>query len=76
MTKYVHSFADRHPDRKEKIMEMAEQNTAFGDVCNRFGRLWDSLNEMENEPVNTERVQNEVHNLEMELLSMIDQMRV
>jgi hypothetical protein len=77
MSSPVHSFAERHPDYKEAIKEMAEKNSAFGGVCERFGRLWDSLNELENEPVDTERLRREVGHLEREMLAMVhDQMRV
>lgn len=77
MTKHVHSFAERHPQMREKIFSLADNSTAFNDLCSRFGRLWDSLNELENEPVDTERVRKEVKHLESEMLTMFhDQMRI
>lgn len=77
MSKHVHSFAERHPDFSDKIVELANRSSAFSDVCGRFSRLWDSLNELENEPVDTDRVRKEVKHLEMEMLAMVhDQMRV
>lgn len=77
MSRHVHSFAERHPQMREKIMDLADSSTAFNDLCSRFGRLWDSLNELENEPVDTERVRSEVKHLESEMLVMFhDQMRI
>jgi len=73
--KYVHSFAERHPDKREKIEKMAEQNSAFRDMCERFGRMWDSLNELEREPAKAEQTRNDARNLEQEMLSMVDHMR-
>jgi len=75
LMKHVHSFAERHPDKREKILSMAEQNSAFKDMCARFGRMWDSLNEMENEPQKADQARNEARNLEQEMLSMVDHMR-
>lgn len=77
MTRHVHSFAQRHPRMQEKIFSLADRNSAFNDLCSRFGRVWDSLNELENEPVDTEKVRREVRHLEAEMLAMFhDQMRV
>lgn len=73
----MHSFADRHPQMRETIVDLAGHNAAFNDLCYRFGRLWDSLNELENEPVQTEQVRTEVNHLETEMLAIFrDQMRV
>lgn len=77
MSKPVHSFAERHPEVRERILELAARSSAFNDVCTRFSRVWDCLNELENEPVDTEHVRKEVKNLESEMLAMVhDQMRV
>lgn len=77
MTKHVHSFAERHPQMREKILDLSDRSSAFNDLCARFGSLWDSLNELENEPVDTEQVRKHVKHLESEMLSMFhDQMRV
>lgn len=77
MANHVHSFAERHPHLRDQILDLAGRNTAFNDVCARFGRIWDGLNELENEPGDAERVRREVKNLEQEMLSMYDnQMRV
>ena len=77
MSKHVHSFAERHPQMREKIVSLADRSSAFNDLCSRFGRLWDSLNELENEPVDTEQVRREVKHLEAEMLTMFyDNMRV
>lgn len=77
MSKHVHSFAERHPELKDDILEMAKRSSAFGEVCSRFTRLWDSLNELENEPVETDNVRREIKHLESEMLAMVhDQMRV
>lgn len=77
MTKHVHSFAERHPKFREKILNLADRSSAFNDVCSRFGRVWDCLNELENEPVDTEQVRREIKHLESEMLAMVhDQMRV
>ncbi len=70
MSKHVHSFAERHPGMREKILTLADSSSAFNDLCARFGRVWDSLNELENEPVDTEKVRREVEHLETEMLSM------
>lgn len=77
MSDHVHSFADRHPELKDEVMEMAKRSPAFSDICSRFTRLWDTLNELENEPVSTEQVRREVKHLETEMIAMVhDQMRV
>ena len=77
MSKHVHSFTERHPDMGDAIHKIAENNAAFSDLVGRFDRLWDRLNELENEPVDTERLRKEVLHLEREILSMLhDQMRV
>lgn len=77
MSKHVHSFAERHPSMRDNILKLADRSSSFSDVCTRFGHLWDSLNELENEPVDTERLKREVKNLETEMLAMVhDQMRV
>jgi len=77
MTKHVHSFAERHPQLRDRIVKLADRSSTFNDLCSRFGSLWDSLNELENEPVDTESVRREVKHLETEMLSMFhDQMRV
>ncbi|HSH43020.1 MAG TPA: hypothetical protein VK973_12920 [Arenicellales bacterium] len=68
MTNPVHSFAERHPGMRDSVIEMAGHSTAFNDLCMRFARVWDSLNELENEPVDTERVRREVKSLEAEML--------
>jgi hypothetical protein len=70
MTNPVYSFADRHPDERHSVLELADRSTAFNDLCSRFARVWDSLNELENEPVETERVRREVKDLEAEMLLM------
>jgi hypothetical protein len=62
---------------EQQIKSLASRSSAFSDVCTRFGRLWDGLNELDGEPVDTQRVQNEVKHLETLMLSMLnDQMRV
>jgi len=77
MSDHVHSFADRHPDEKSEVLEMAKRSPAFSDVCSRFTRLWDRLNELENEPVDTDRLRKEVQHLEREMIAMVhDQLRV
>jgi hypothetical protein len=77
MSKHVHSFSERHPDMGEKIKKVSGGSTAFGDICSRFDRLWDRLNELENETVDTEQLRKEVLHLEREMLAMVhDQMRV
>jgi len=77
MSNHVHSFAERHPKLRDKILKLADRSSPFNDVCSRFGHLWDRLNELENEPVDTERVKREVKNLETEMLAMVhDQMRM
>lgn len=77
MSQHVHSFAERHPGKRETIHTLADSSSAFNDLCARFGRVWDSLNELENEPVDTEKVRREVTHLETEMLSIFQsQMRV
>jgi len=77
MSKHVHSFAERHPEMADRVRQLAASSAAFNDICGRFERLWDSLNELENEPVDTERARRELRHLEMEMLAMFhDQMRV
>lgn len=77
MSKHVHSFAERHPQLRDKILALADRSSSFSDVCTRFGHVWDRLNELENEPVDTDRVKKEVQHLEREMLAMVhDQMRV
>ncbi|MFZ0488299.1 MAG: hypothetical protein WAL83_14985 [Arenicellales bacterium] len=77
MSKHVHSFAERHPKLRDKILELADRSSSFNDVCSRFGHLWDRLNELENEPVDAERIKREVKHLETEMLAMVhDQMRM
>ena len=71
MTKHAHSMAGRHPDRRKEILGIAENNAAFEDLCGRFGKLWDSLNELENEPGDTERLHHELKHLELEVLNML-----
>jgi hypothetical protein len=77
MSKHVHSFAERHPGMEEGVRKLAASNAAFSDICGRFERLWDSLNENENEPVDADRARRELRHLEQEMLAMFhDQMRV
>lgn len=77
MSGHVHSFADRHPEMRETIFDLAGNHAAFNDLCTRFGRLWDSLNELENEPADTEQARREVKHLESEMLAIFqNQMRV
>lgn len=77
MVDHVHSFAERHPKLREKILDLADRNSAFNDVCTRFGRIWDGLGELENEPGEAERVRREVKDLEQEMLAIYeDHMRV
>lgn len=77
MSRHVHSFAERHPDMQETIVDLAGSNAAFNDLCSRFGRLWDSLNELENEPIDTEQVRTEVKHIESEMLAILqNQLRV
>jgi hypothetical protein len=71
MTRHAHSLAERHPDRKDSILELANQNSAFDDVCGRFSQLWDRLNEMENEPADSERMRRELKHLELAMLNMM-----
>lgn len=77
MSKHVHSFAERHPEMEERIRGLAACSTAFSDVCTRFGRVWDGLNELDQEPMRTEKVERELRHLETLMLAMAhDQMRV
>jgi uncharacterized protein YdcH (DUF465 family) len=77
MVNHIHSFAERHPKLRDRILDLADRSSAFNDVCSRFGRIWDGLNELENEPGEAERVRREVKHLEQEMLAMYhDQMRV
>lgn len=77
MTKHVHSFAERHPDMEDQIRALAARSTAFSDMCTRFARVWDSLNELDQEPMRTEEVQHELRHLETLMLAMAQQqMRV
>jgi len=77
MNQHVHSFIERHPGVKEKILDLAEKDVAFSDLCARFAGLWDQLNELENEPVSTEALRREVRHLEAEMLAiMVNQSRV
>lgn len=77
MSKHVHSFAERHSQMEERIRALADHSTAFSDVCYRFGRVWDSLNELDQEPIRTEQIQRELRHLETLMLAMAqDQMRV
>lgn len=71
MTRHAHSLAERHPEKKDSILKLARQNSAFDDVCGRFGQLWDSLNEMENEPADSERMRRELKHLELAMLNMM-----
>lgn len=77
MSKHAHSFVERHPQMEERIQALADRSTAFSDVCTRFGRMWDSLNELDQEPFRAEQVQRELRHLETLMLAMAqDQMRV
>ena len=77
MTAHVHSFAERHPERREAILGLSKTNTAFNDICSRFASLWDCLNEVEASEERTERMRKEVRHLEAEMLAMFhDQVRV
>lgn len=71
MSKHAHSFAERHPEKKEEILRRAEQDSAFHDMCQRFGELWDSLSETETDPSDADRRRSEAKKLELEMLSMI-----
>lgn len=35
----------------------------ISEVCTRFDRVWDSLNELDQEPIRTEQIQRELGNL-------------
>ena len=77
MSAHIHSFAERHPEKRDVIMGLAKNNTAFNDICSRFGRLWDCLNEIETGAEGSEQMRNEVRHLEAEMLAMFhDQVRV
>lgn len=77
MSAHVHSFAERHPEKRDLIMGLSKTNTAFNDICGRFGRLWDCLNEVEATEEGTKRMREEVRHLEAEMLAMFhDRMRV
>ncbi len=70
-------IAERHPQMEERIRALADRSTAFSDVCAHFGRVWDSLNELDQEPMRTKQVQRELRHLETLMLAMAqDQMRV
>ena len=71
MARYAHSFAERHPEQRDSIMDLARSNSAFDDLCGRFGRVWDRLNELEGEPGEVDRVRKEVKHLELEMLNLM-----
>lgn len=72
-----HSLAERHPAKRDTIMSLSRSNAAFNDICSRFGRLWDCMNEVDAGAGDTQRMRKEVQHLEAEMLAMFhDQMRV
>lgn len=76
MSAHVHSLAERHPEKRDVILGLA-QHTAFNDICSRFASLWDCLNEVDANEEGTERMRNEMRHLEAEMLALFhDQMRV
>ena len=77
MSAHAHSLAGRHPSQRDSILSLSRSNTAFNDLCSRFGRLWDCMNEVDAGEVDTQRLRKEVQHLETEMLAMFhDQMRV
>lgn len=77
MSAHAHSLAERHPAKRDSILSLSRNNTAFNDLCSRFGRLWDCMNEVDAPEQDTRRMRKEVQHLETEMLAMFhDQMRV
>ncbi len=81
MAEPQHSFAERFPEMKDAILELFQTNVAFQEICTKFGKVWDQLNELEQGDVaghggEPERLRKEASNLEYEMLNMLrDHMR-
>ena len=70
MSAHAHSLAERHPTKRDTILSLSQSNAAFNDICGRFGRLWDCMNEVDAADGNTQRMRREVQHLETEMLAM------
>jgi uncharacterized protein YdcH (DUF465 family) len=81
MSNAAHSFARRHPHLHDVVHSLFETNEAFNDLCRRFGRVWDRLNEVENSDVGIplrehDSLRREALELEYEMLGLLrDNMR-